>query len=63
MTPEWLRLAAVLGDRHNLSFYDGSWAAAADALKVCLVSADRRLLAAGLGESATDTVRRLRLRT
>jgi predicted nucleic acid-binding protein len=58
-----MRQAAVLADRHKRSFYDGSWAAAAEALKVALVSPDRRLLAAGLGESATDTVGRLRLRT
>jgi predicted nucleic acid-binding protein len=58
-----MRQAAVLADRHKRSFYDGSWAAAAEALKVALVSSDRRLLAAGLGESATDTVGRLRLRT
>jgi predicted nucleic acid-binding protein len=61
VTAEWLRLASRLADLHNLSFYDGSWAAAAAALKVPLVTADRRLLAAGLGESATDTVHRLRL--
>jgi predicted nucleic acid-binding protein len=61
MTADWLRLAAHLAAIHSLSFYDGSWAAAAQTLNIPLVSADRRLLAAGLSESATDLVQRLRL--
>lgn len=61
MTPAWLRRAAGLAHAHTLSFYDASWAASALELGVPLVSADRRLLEAGLAESATETTTRLRL--
>lgn len=61
MSPSWLRRAAVFADTHNLSFNDASWAAAATELGISLVSADRRLLAAGLGESPTAVATRLRL--
>lgn len=62
MEPSWLRGAAALADRHTLSFYDASWAAAASALKIPLVSADRRLLAAGVAESPSAAGVRLKLR-
>lgn len=58
---EMLRDAASLADTHVLSFYDASWAAAARGLGITLISADRRLLEAGLAESATQLVERLRL--
>ena len=61
MTADWFRLAANLAGEHRLSFYDASWAAAAGALEIPLVSADSRLLAAGLAESPTDIAHRLRL--
>jgi predicted nucleic acid-binding protein len=61
MSAEQLRLAAGLAGRHELTFYDASWAAVAVALRIPLVSADRRLLEAGLGESPTAIVDRLRL--
>ena len=61
MTQRWLRDAAVLAETHALSFYDASWAAAAAALDVPLVSADRRLLAAGLAESPSAVAARLNL--
>lgn len=61
MTDDWLRHAAHLAGRHGLTFYDASWAAAADRLEMTLVSADRELLAAGLAESPTVTAARLRL--
>lgn len=61
MTPPWLRRAATLAHTHALSFYDASWAAAAVELDIPLVSADRRLLAAGLAESPTDIATRLKL--
>jgi predicted nucleic acid-binding protein len=61
MAAEWLRQAAELGERHRLSFYDAAWAAAAEALGISLVSADNRLLAAGLAESPASVVQRLRL--
>lgn len=62
MGQHWLREAAGLAERHGLSFYDASWAAAASALKIPLISADRLLLNAGLAESATAVVSRLNLR-
>lgn len=59
--PGWLRRAAWLAGEHGLTFYDAAWAAAAQELRVPLVSADRLLLAAGLAESVTDLTARLRL--
>ncbi len=61
MAAEWLRQAAVLGERHRLTFYDAAWAAAAQALGISLVSVDAQLLAAGLAESPAAVVQRLRL--
>jgi len=61
MTADWFRFAAHLAGEHQLSFYDASWAAAARALQVPLISADSRLLAPGLAESPTDIAHRLRL--
>lgn len=58
---EWLHDAAVLATERGLSFYDASWAAAARGLAIPLVSADQRLIAAGLAESPTMIARRLRL--
>ena len=43
---------------HGVSFYDASWAAAARALDVPLVSADQQLLTTGLAESVTTHVER-----
>lgn len=60
-TPEWRRDGADLAARHGLSFYDASFAAAARALAVPLVTADRRLLTAGLGESPTRCATRIGL--
>ena len=62
MTPQWTHRAATLAGTHRLSFYDACWAAAADVLRVPLVSADRKLVGTGLSESPSDIVRRLRLR-
>jgi predicted nucleic acid-binding protein len=61
MTPVWLRRAAKLADIHSLSFYDASWAATAAELDIPLVSADRRLLSAGLAESPGEMTTRLKL--
>ncbi len=61
MTHGWLPHAAVLAQTHALSFYDASWAATAVALGVPLVSADRRLLAAGLAETPSAVSSRLGL--
>ena len=59
MEQGWLRDAAALAETHMLSFYDASWAAAAGALGVSLVSADRQLLAAGLAETPSVVTSRL----
>jgi predicted nucleic acid-binding protein len=61
MAAEWLRRAAELGERHQLTFYDAAWAAAAEALDVALVSVDAQLLTAGLAESPAAVAQRLRL--
>lgn len=61
MAPRWLRSAAMIGEAHGLTLYDAAWAATADALSISLVSADRRLQAAGLAESPGAAARRLRL--
>jgi len=61
MDGEWLRQAALLGERHRLTFYDAAWAGAAKALGVSLVSGDAQLLAAGLAESPAAVAQRLRL--
>jgi predicted nucleic acid-binding protein len=62
MSQAWLQEAAVLAERHALSFYDASWAATAAALRIPLVSADRRLLAASLAETPSAVVDRLNLK-
>jgi predicted nucleic acid-binding protein len=61
MAQGWLRDAAGLAERHMLSFYDASWAATALALGISLVSADRRLVAAGLAETPGAVASRLNL--
>ena len=61
MSSVWFRNAALLAHTHALSFYDASWAAAAGELGIPLISADRRLLAAGLAESPTEITSRLKL--
>jgi predicted nucleic acid-binding protein len=61
MTQGWLRDAAALAEENTLSFYDASWAATAAALGIPLVSADRRLLAAGLAETPSAVATRLKL--
>lgn len=61
MAHDWLRDAAVLAETHVLSFYDASWAATAAALGVSLVSADRKLVAAGLAETPATIASRLNL--
>jgi predicted nucleic acid-binding protein len=61
ITPDWLRAAAALAEVNALSFYDASWAATAAALRIPLVSADRRLLDAGLAEPPSGVAARLKL--
>jgi predicted nucleic acid-binding protein len=53
------RRAAELGERHKLSYYDAVFAATAQVRGFPLVTADRRLLDTGLGESPAALVRRL----
>ncbi|HVA75158.1 MAG TPA: PIN domain-containing protein [Acidimicrobiales bacterium] len=62
MEPGWLHEAASLGSRHELTFYDAAWAAAARGLGVSLVSSDPQLLTARLAESPAAAAKRLRLR-
>ena len=57
----WFRQAADIGVTHGLTFYDACWAAAAQALRISLVSVDAQLLAAGLAESPGAVVQRIRL--
>jgi predicted nucleic acid-binding protein len=52
----WRREAAKLADEYRLSFYDASYAAAAQALDAPLISTDKQLLKAGLGMSPTAFV-------
>ena len=61
MDAGWLRHAARLAQEHALSFYDASWAATAAELGMPLISADRRLLDAGLAESPSQVATRLML--
>ena len=61
VTADWPRRAATLGVANGLTFYDSCWAATAEALGISLVSADARLIEAGLAESPADAVLRLRL--
>lgn len=56
--PSWHARAAQTAETYRLSYYDASWAAAAEALDCPLVSADRRLLAVG-AISAVDAAARL----
>ena len=63
MTAPWLRQAAELAHIHTLTFYDAAWAAAAQQLAIPLVSADRKLLAAGLAQTPADIATRLNLPT
>ncbi len=57
--PAWYRTAAQLGERHELSFYDAMFVAAAHETRASLVSADRRLLAKSLAESASAFAERI----
>lgn len=59
--PGWLRDAAALATDHRLTFYDAAWAAAARAVGVGLVSADRALVSARLAETPTAAAGRLGL--
>lgn len=61
MAAGWLREAAIIGAAHALTFDDACWVAAAQALGVSLVSADFKLLDAGLAESPRAAAQRLRL--
>lgn len=61
MTAAWLRRAAALAQDHALSFSAASWAATASELGMPLVSADRSLIEAGLAESPSEIVTRLKL--
>ena len=53
------RRAAELAEQHKLTFYDAAFAATAQVRGLPLVTADRRLLDAGLGERPARAVNRL----
>jgi predicted nucleic acid-binding protein len=55
----WWRDAANLAVTHQLSYYDASLAAVATGLGIPLVSADKRLLAAGLAALPDEVVAKL----
>ena len=61
MAVPWLSAAARTAVSHGLSFYDASWSAAAAALEVPLVSADRALIRAGRAQSPADMTAQLGL--
>lgn len=61
MARSWLRTAAELVEAHRLSYYDASWAASARSLGITLVSADRKLIGAGLAETPSAVAARLNL--
>lgn len=61
MAQEWLHAAAHLAHAERLSFSDASWAAAARALDILLVSADAKLVATGLASSPAAMALRLGL--
>ena len=58
-TAFWHDAAAALAQEHGLTSYDASWAAAAQALRCPLVSADRQLLAADLAVTPSYAAARL----
>lgn len=58
--PSTFAHAATLAVEHTLSCYDACWVAAAHQLEVPLVTADRKLLTAGLAESTSAAAARLR---
>lgn len=57
--PSWHEAAAAMAQQHGLTYYDASWAAAAQALQCPLVSADRQLLTEGLAVTPTHAAARL----
>jgi predicted nucleic acid-binding protein len=59
--PAWYRIGAELAEQHRLSFYDAMFVATARALDCPLVSADKKLLAAGLAEAPSGYTRRIGL--
>jgi predicted nucleic acid-binding protein len=54
--PAWRHDAADLASAYALSFYDASFAAAARALRVPLLSTDQKLIAAQLAQSPSSFV-------
>lgn len=60
-TTEELRLAADIGRRNDLTYYDAAYAAVARSRGTALVTADRGLVSAGYGERPGVLVARLGL--
>ncbi|MHB1718105.1 MAG: hypothetical protein ACYCV5_12370, partial [Acidimicrobiales bacterium] len=61
MAAAWFREAAIIGAASGLTFHDACWVAAAQAMRVSLVSADTQVIQAGLAESPRTVARRLGL--
>ena len=53
-SPEEMRLASELAERHDLTLYDATYAAVARSHSAELVTLDRALLDAGLGRRPSD---------
>ncbi|MHB8470313.1 MAG: type II toxin-antitoxin system VapC family toxin [Gaiellaceae bacterium] len=59
LSPSEQRLAAGLAEQHTLTYYDAAYAAAARSRGSVLATADKALLAAGVGESPAAIAARL----
>jgi predicted nucleic acid-binding protein len=57
--PEQLRLAAQLAEQHGLTLYDAAYAAVAQSRHATLVTLDRALLNAGLGQRPSQLAAQL----
>lgn len=53
-SPEEMRVASELAERHDLTIYDAAYAAVAQSRSAELVTLDRALLEAGLGRRPSD---------
>lgn len=53
-SPEEMRVASELAERHDLTLYDAAYAAVAQSRSAELVTLDRALLDAGLGRRPSD---------
>lgn len=59
-SPEQMRLASRLAEKHDLTLYDAAYAAVAQSRKAILVTLDRQLLDAGLGKPPSEVIAQLK---